>query len=87
MEFFIANLKNIILAISAVALLILVVKNYDQIKKFILEVRVELTKVHWSTRHELMGATVVVIVITSITAVYIGIIDVLLSKVLSILFK
>jgi len=87
MQFFIDNLKNIILAVSAVAILILVIKNYAQISKFVLEVRGELAKVHWSSRQELMGATVVVIVITSITAVYIGIIDVILSKVLSVLFR
>ena len=61
--------------------------NFTKIKKFLIEVRNELTKVHWSTRQELIGATAVVITITSIMAVYIGIIDVVLSKLLSLLFK
>ena len=54
---------------------------------FIKEVRQELTKVSWSTRTELMGSTVVVIVITLIMAVYIGVVDFGLSKIVSAIFK
>ncbi len=54
---------------------------------FLKEVRQELAKVSWSTRHELIGSTVVVIVVTSIMAVFIGIIDLFLSKMLRLIFK
>jgi preprotein translocase subunit SecE len=54
---------------------------------FLKEVKAELGKVSWSTRQELIGSTLVVIVITFIAALFIGIIDVLLSKGLSIVFK
>jgi len=54
---------------------------------FLLEVKTELGRVSWSTRQELIGATVVVIVITLITTAFIGFLDLLLSKVLSIIFK
>ena len=54
---------------------------------FLKEVRVELTKVSWSTRQELLGSTAVVIVITLLLAVFIGVIDVVLSKVLSVVFR
>jgi len=54
---------------------------------FIKEVRAELGKVAWSTKQELVSSTVVVIVTTAIIAVFIGIIDLLLSKFLSVLFK
>lgn len=54
---------------------------------FLMEVRQELTKVSWSSRQELMGATSVVIAITFMMAVFIGIGDLLLSKLLSALFK
>ena len=54
---------------------------------FLKEVRQELTKVSWSSRQEVMSLTVVVIVTTSLIAVFIGIIDVLLSKVLSMIFS
>lgn len=87
MEFLAHNLGKIILVASAVALSVLVIKNYAKIKTFILEVRAELTRVSWSTRQELVGSTAVVIAITSITAVFIGLIDLFLSKILSLLFK
>ena len=54
---------------------------------FIKEVRAELGKVAWSTREELISSTLVVIVTTAIVAVFIGIIDLILSKFLSLLFK
>lgn len=54
---------------------------------FISEVKQELSKVAWSSRQELIGATFVVITITALTTVFIGIIDLSLSKVLSMLFK
>ena len=54
---------------------------------FLKEVKQELTKVSWSTREELMGATVAVIAITSLMAVFIGVVDVFLSKALSLIFK
>lgn len=54
---------------------------------FLKEVKVELSKVSWSSRQELLGATAVVVVITSILAVFIGIIDLALSKALSMIFK
>jgi preprotein translocase subunit SecE len=54
---------------------------------FLREVKAELGKVSWSTREELMGSTAVVIVLTSIIAVFIFIIDSALAKLLSIMFK
>jgi len=54
---------------------------------FIKEVKAELGKVSWSNRQELLGSTVVVIVTTGILAIYIGIIDVILTQFLKILFK
>ncbi len=54
---------------------------------FIKEVRAELGKVAWSTREELLSSTIVVIVVTLILGVFIGILDIFLSKLLSLLFK
>jgi len=54
---------------------------------FIQEVKQELSKVSWSTRKELLGATAVVIVVTAILAVYIGIVDLILSGALQRLFR
>jgi preprotein translocase subunit SecE len=54
---------------------------------FLREVRAELGKVAWSTRQELLASTIVVIVVTIILGFFIGVIDVILSKLLTLLFK
>ena len=54
---------------------------------FLKEVKIELTKVSWSSRQELIGSTTVVIVLTSLIAVFIFIIDSALAKILSSVFK
>jgi preprotein translocase subunit SecE len=54
---------------------------------FLNEVKVELTKVSWPNRQELIGSTFVVITITFLLGAFIGLIDLLLSKGLSLLFK
>lgn len=54
---------------------------------FVREVKVELSKVSWSTRKELLGSTAVVIVITLLMAVFIGVIDWLLAGILHKLFS
>jgi preprotein translocase subunit SecE len=54
---------------------------------FINEVRSELSKVAWSTRKELMASTVLVITVTVIMTVFIGVVDLGLSKFLSAVFK
>lgn len=87
MEQLIRNFPKIFYLVSAIGLLVIIISKRKKIKTFILEVKTELTKVSWSTRQELIGSTFVVIVITLILAVFIGIMDLLLSKILSLVFK
>jgi len=47
----------------------------------------QLTKVSWPTKDELLGATAVVIVITVITAVFIGVVDLVFSRLLRWVFR
>jgi len=54
---------------------------------FLKEVRAELSKVSWSTRQELLASTALVIVVTGIMTVFIGIVDLILSRFLSVVFK
>lgn len=54
---------------------------------FINEVRSELSKVAWSTRKELLASTVLVITVTLIMTIFIGIVDLVLSRFLSVVFK
>ena len=47
----------------------------------------ELSKVAWSSRQELIDSTIVVIVTTAIMGVFIGGIDIILSRILTLLFR
>lgn len=60
---------------------------FNKIINFTKEVKQELTKVSWSSREELIGATTVVITITAILTVFIGAIDLVLSGFLSRIFR
>jgi len=64
-----------------------VISGIKRIPLFLSEVKQELKKVSWSTRQELLGATWVVIAITLMLALYIGSLDVGLSKFLTIVLK
>ena len=59
----------------------------NRITKFITEVKVELQKVSWSDRNELIGSTGIVIISTALLAIFIGIVDVILSRFVSILLR
>ncbi|MCL4416568.1 MAG: preprotein translocase subunit SecE [Actinobacteria bacterium] len=81
------SLKTIIEIALAALVLFLVIKNYQKIKIFLTEVKTELSKVAWSTKKELMASTVLVITITVIMTIFIGIVDLVLSRFLSAVFK
>ena len=51
----------------------------EKAKKFLSDVVVEMKKVSWPTRSELRGSTMVVIVTVIIIAIFIGIVDRILS--------
>ena len=56
-----------------------------RIKKFLREVRNELRKVNWPSRKELMAYTAVVLVTVFLVATFIGIVDLIFSRVISAL--
>ena len=58
-----------------------------KIGSFFGEVRGELAKVSWSTREELIGSTIVVLTLTALLTIFIGFVDLSLTKILSIVFK
>ena len=49
--------------------------------QFLLEVRGEVKKVTWPTRAEALGGTAVVVVVVLIMALFLGIVDAILSKI------
>ena len=54
---------------------------------FINEVKLELKKVSWSTKQELINSTIVVIVAVAILAVFIGICDLVLSNAVKFILR
>jgi len=60
---------------------------YNAVRKFFGEFKAELSRVSWSTREELVGATTVVITLTFILAVFIFCIDFVLARFLQVIFR
>ena len=54
---------------------------------FINEVKAELRKVSWSTREELISSTVVVLISVAMLAAFVGICDVIFSRVINLLIR
>ncbi len=57
----------------------------NKIVKFLREVRIELKKVNWPSRKETIGATSVVIIIVIIVAIFLGLVDIGLSRLIRII--
>ena len=57
---------------------------WEKVKQFFREVRTELSKVTWPTRKEILAATLVVVVFTLITSIYLGLVDVIISKLVRV---
>ena len=60
---------------------------FAKINNFVSEVTVELKKVSWPTRSELIGSTTIVIISVAAMAFYIGIWDFIFSKAIHLLIK
>lgn len=54
---------------------------------FLTEVWSELKKVHWPTRKETYAATIVVVVITLMVAVFLGVVDYAISHVVRVILS
>jgi len=59
----------------------------NKVVKFVNEVKIELKKVSWSTRRELINSTIVVIVSVAILAVFIGLCDLLWSNGINFIIR
>ncbi len=62
-------------------------KIFSNITKFVAEVKVEMQKVSWSDRNELVGSTIVVVTSVALLAVFIGVVDLILSRFINILLR
>ena len=57
------------------------------IGKFVSQVKLEMKKVSWPTKQELISSTIVVLVSTAFLAVFIGICDLVLSRFVNVLIS
>ena len=58
-----------------------------KIVNFFNDVKLEMGKVSWSTKDELIGSTIVVLVSLAILSIFIGLCDVLLSTIVNIIMS
>ncbi len=57
-----------------------------KIQQFIKDVQVEMAKVSWPTRNELMNSTVIVIVVSLLFTVFIFLSDLIISNVMKLFY-
>lgn len=58
-----------------------------KIINFIKEARTELKKVTWPNRKQLISSTIVVMVMVILVAIYLGIIDLFFSRIVTLILK
>jgi preprotein translocase subunit SecE len=58
-----------------------------KIVNYLKDVKLEMGKVSWSTREELIGSTIVVLVSLAILSIFIGVCDVILSTIVNIIMS
>jgi len=59
----------------------------NKVTTFFKDVKIELGKVSWPTRRELIGSTTIVVVTVAILATLIGIWDFILSNIINFLLR
>jgi preprotein translocase subunit SecE len=59
----------------------------EKVKKFFNDVYIEMQKVAWPSKDELIGSTTVVIIMSLIMAIFIGAVDRILNLLVGILIK
>ena len=59
----------------------------DKIRKFIGEVLVEMKKVSWTTRRELVDSTLIVIFSSFLLGIFVGVIDYAFSKGVTVIVR
>ena len=58
---------------------------FERVKQFLKEVKIELKKVVWPTRKDTIASTSVVIILVIIIALFLGLVDFGLSKIIRVI--
>ncbi len=59
----------------------------EKVKNFVTEVKIEAKKVNYPTKDELIGSTWVVVITVIIIAIFLGLIDFGLSRVIKVIVR
>lgn len=59
----------------------------EKVKNFISEVKIETKKVNYPTKDELIGSTWIVVITVIIIAIFLGMIDFGLSKIIKVIVR
>ncbi|MDE2179925.1 MAG: preprotein translocase subunit SecE [candidate division NC10 bacterium] len=62
-------------------------QRWQQLVQFLQEVRIELKKVNWPLRKEVVGSTIVVIVSVFILSLFLGVVDAALQRLLTLVVR
>ena len=57
----------------------------NKVAGFFNDIKLEMSKVSWPTKDELIGSTIIVMVSLAILSIFIGICDLFLSKIVNII--
>jgi len=60
---------------------------FKKVKNFLKEVRLELSKVTWSSKQELVGSTIIVVLLSLVLAFFIGGVDNILAIFISFILR
>ena len=60
---------------------------FNKTIQFLKEIRVELGKVTWPSKNELIGSTIVVVVVSLLLSAFTGVVDFILSRLAGLVFR
>ncbi len=60
---------------------------FHKLVNFVKEARAELKKVTWPNRKQLISSTIVVIITVAIVAVFLGVVDLIFSRLVTIILQ
>ena len=61
-----------------------IIQGFQTVKIFLEDVRVELKKVHWPLRKEVIASTIVVVFLVIFASLFFGVVDISLSKIIEL---
>ena len=60
---------------------------FNKTIQFLKEIRVELGKVTWPSKNELIGSTIVVVVVSLLLSAFTGVVDFILSRLAGLVLR